>query len=55
MAHYLNALVTSYAGRLRKAFEPEDFAQIFRADAQLGLFDQPVEGMQPRRIRCDGA
>jgi DNA polymerase elongation subunit (family B) len=50
--HYLGVLVTSYAGRLRKAFAPEDFAQIFRADAQLGMFDRPVEGIQPRWIRC---
>jgi DNA polymerase elongation subunit (family B) len=51
--HYLGVLVTSYAGRLRKAFAPEDFAQLFRADAQLGMFDQPVEQIQPIWIRCD--
>jgi DNA polymerase elongation subunit (family B) len=50
--HYLGVLVTSYAGRLRKAFAPEDFAQLFRPDAQLGMFDQPVEGIQPIWIRC---
>ena len=49
--HYLNVLVTSYAGRLRKAFSPHDFEQLFRLDAQAGLFDQPVELIEPRWIR----
>ncbi len=49
--HYVQVLVTSYAARLRKAFEPEDFAQLFRLD-QPGLFDQPIEEIQPRWIRC---
>ncbi len=53
--HYLQVLVTSYAGRLRKAFEPEDFAQLFRPDAQIGLFDRPVESIQPRWLRCEEA
>ncbi|GAB4191115.1 MAG: DNA polymerase domain-containing protein [Roseiflexaceae bacterium] len=50
--HYLGVLVTSYAGRLRKAFAPGDFAQLFRQDAQLGLFDQPLADIQPLWIRC---
>ncbi len=50
--HYLGVLVTSYAGRLRKAFTPEDFGQLFRQDAQLGLFDQPLDNIQPLWIRC---
>ena len=50
--HYLQVLVTSYAARLRKAFEPEDFAQLFRLD-QPGLFDLPIEAIQPRWIRCE--
>jgi len=50
--HYLRVLVTSYAARLRKAFTPEDFAQLFRVDAQQGLFDLPVESIQPRWIRA---
>ena len=50
--HYLQVLVTSYAARLRKAFAPEDFAQLFRIDDQLSLFDRPVESIQPRWIRC---
>jgi len=48
--HYLNVLVTSYATRLRKAFAPEDFEQLFRVE-QAGLFDQPVENIEPRWIR----
>ena len=50
--HYLRVLVTSYAARLRKAFEPDDFEQLFRPDGQAGLFDRPVETIQPRWIRC---
>jgi DNA polymerase elongation subunit (family B) len=49
--HYIRVLVENYADRLRKAFRPADFAQIFRADAQLGLFDQPVAAIEPRWIR----
>jgi DNA polymerase, archaea type len=50
--HYLRVLVTSYATRLRKAYAPEDFEQLFRIDEQLGLFDRPVEDIQPIWIRC---
>jgi DNA polymerase elongation subunit (family B) len=50
--HYLQVLVTSYAARLRKAFSPEDFAQLFRLESQPGLFDQPIENIQPKWIRC---
>ena len=50
--HYLQVLVTSYAGRLRKAFCAEDFEQLFRLDGQEGLFDRPVEDIEPRWIRC---
>jgi DNA polymerase elongation subunit (family B) len=53
--HYLRVLVTSYAARLRKAFEPDDFEQLFRSDGQAGLFDRPVETIQPRWIRCQRA
>jgi hypothetical protein len=52
VSHYLQVLLTSYVGRLRKAFAPEDFDQLFRADAQLGLFDRPLETIQPLWIRC---
>jgi DNA polymerase elongation subunit (family B) len=52
IAHYLQVLLTSYVGRLRKAFAPEDFDQLFRPDAQLGLFDRPIEAIQPLWIRC---
>jgi DNA polymerase elongation subunit (family B) len=50
--HYLDVLVGSYASRLRKAFAPEDFDQLFRRDAQLGLFDQPLAAIQPLWISC---
>src|SRR5260221_2571637 len=50
--HYLRVLVTSYASRLRKAYAPEDFEQLFRVDEQLGLFDRPIEYIQPIWIRC---
>jgi DNA polymerase elongation subunit (family B) len=48
--HYVRVLVEHYAERLRKAFRPSDFAQIFRVDAQLGLFDQPISAIEPRWI-----
>jgi DNA polymerase, archaea type len=50
--HYVQVLITSYAARLRKAFSPEDFAQLFRLESQPGLFDQPVDSIQPKWIRC---
>ncbi len=53
--HYRQVLVTSYAARLSKAFVSHDFEQLFRSDGQFGLFDQPIEAIQPRWIRCDGA
>ena len=49
--YYLTLLTTSYAARLRKAFQPEDFDQLFRKDQQLGLFDKPVETIIPSWIR----
>jgi len=49
--HYLNVLVTSYAGRLKKGFSPESFEQLFRLDYQEGLFDLPVEDIKPRWIK----
>ena len=50
--HYIQVLVTSYAARLRKAFSSEDFEQLFRLESQPGLFDQPIENIQPKWIRC---
>ena len=50
--HYLRVLVTSYAARLRKAFTPDDFTQLFRMEEQPGLFDTPIEDIQPRWIRA---
>jgi DNA polymerase, archaea type len=51
--YYVRLLATSYAARLRKAFAPVDFEQLFRSDTQLSLFDldTPVEHIQPRWIR----
>lgn len=51
--HYVQVLVTSYASRLRKAFRTEDWAQLFRLDAQLGLWDQVLDEMEPLWIRCE--
>ncbi len=50
--HYLQVLVSSYATRLRKAFAPDDFAQLFRLEGLSGLFDKPLDSIQPRWIRC---
>jgi DNA polymerase I len=48
--HYLRILIDNYAGRLRKAFHPDDFAQIFRGDGQIGLFDRDLARIEPRWI-----
>ncbi|EFH86792.1 DNA polymerase domain-containing protein [Ktedonobacter racemifer] len=51
--HYVQMLVTSYAARLRKAFAPEDFEQLFSLN-QPGLFDlyeRPIEEIHPRLER----
>lgn len=50
--HYLRVLVTSYASRLRKAYAYEDFEQLFRVEEQPGLFDRPIEEIEPLWIRC---
>ena len=50
--HYVQVLLTSYVARLRKAFAAEDFERLFRDESQLSLFDQPIEGIEPRWIRC---
>lgn len=52
VAYYLHLFRTTYVGRLRKAFTPEDFNRLFRASAQIGLFDQPVGTIEPLWIRC---
>ncbi len=51
VAHYLAVLHTSFVSRLRKAFAPDDFAQLFRPTAQAGLFDRPLAAIAPRWIR----
>ena len=48
--YYVTLLTTSYAARVRKAFRPEDFDQLFRESQQLGLFDQPIETIVPSWI-----
>jgi DNA polymerase, archaea type len=52
--HYIRILITNYAGRLRKAFTMEDFAQITRIDGQASLFDTPIDTIQPVWIRPQG-
>ena len=50
VAHYVAVLQASYVSRLRKAFAPEDFAQLFRSSGQAGLFDRPSAEIAPRWI-----
>ncbi len=50
--HYVRVLVENYADRLRKAFRPADFAQIFRSEAQIGLFDREMATIMPLWISC---
>lgn len=45
--HYIHIFLTSYVGRLRKAFTPEDFDRLFRHDEQIGLFDTPIDAIHP--------
>ncbi len=52
VGHYLQTLVGSYAGRLKKAFTPEDFQQLFRTDLQAGMFDRPLAEIEPLWVRC---
>lgn len=47
IGHYMQIFMTSYVGRLRKAFTPEDFDRLFRHDEQIGLFDTPIESIRP--------
>ncbi|MFC4638278.1 3'-5' exonuclease [Deinococcus hohokamensis] len=43
--HYQGALLGTYAARLRKAFTPDGFRQVFSGD-QPGLFDAPLEKIE---------
>ena len=52
VAHYLRVFHASYVSRLRKAFRPDDFAQLFRPDGQLGLFDEPLADIAPIRVQA---
>lgn len=47
IAHYLAVLDASYVSRLRKAFAPDDFAQLFRPTGQAGRFDRPLAEVAP--------
>ncbi|HEU4539437.1 MAG TPA: DNA polymerase domain-containing protein, partial [Polyangiaceae bacterium] len=53
--HYVALLASSYAARLRKAFSPDDWERLFRADGQGGLFDPPLEGVTTRRVQAETA
>jgi DNA polymerase, archaea type len=44
--HYVRSLKDSYAQRLRKAFQSEDFEHLFRLEDQPGLFDRPADQIQ---------
>jgi DNA polymerase elongation subunit (family B) len=55
VAHYLDVLHVSYVSRLRKAFAPADFEQLFRPTHQAGLFDRPLEEIEPVWIEPGGA
>jgi len=50
--HYIDVLQTSYAQRLHKAFAPDAFAQVFRIDGQAGLWDLPLDQIEPIKICC---
>ncbi len=52
IAHYLAVLHTSYVARLRKAYAPHAYEQLFRSSGQIGLFDEPIGGVQPQWIRA---
>ena len=52
VAHYLAVLQTSYVSRLRKAYAPDDFAQLFRPSGQAGLFDRPLAEIRPHWIQA---
>ena len=54
VAHYLAVLHTSYVSRLRKAVAPDAYERLFRSSGQLGLFDAPVERVQPQWIEAPG-
>jgi hypothetical protein len=50
--YYVALLRTSYAQRLHKAFTPDAFAQLFRIDGQAGLWDLPLDQIEPIKIQC---
>lgn len=52
--YYVRVLNVSFASRMRKAFSSEDYEQLFRQSDQLGLFDKPLDQVQPRWIEAVG-
>jgi DNA polymerase I len=51
--YYVKLLSSSYAARLKKAFDPADFKQLFSSEAQPTLFDvgTPIAEIEPAWIR----
>jgi hypothetical protein len=47
----VDLLLNVYAGRLRKAYSSESFAQLFRLDDQPSLFDEQLDQIEPLWIR----
>jgi hypothetical protein len=45
--YYVRLLRTTYAERLARAFDREDFATVFADPDQLSLFATPLESIQP--------
>ncbi|HEY1546308.1 MAG TPA: DNA polymerase domain-containing protein [Kofleriaceae bacterium] len=45
--HYVRVLRDTYASRLARAFEPDDFAALFDDPDQLRLFAKPVSTIRP--------
>jgi DNA polymerase elongation subunit (family B) len=45
--HYVRLLRETYAGRLVRAFRPEDYAVVFGDPDQMSLFDAPLEQIKP--------
>lgn len=52
--YYSKLLTTSYAARLKKAFDTADFKELFSLETQPTLFavGKPIEEIEPLWIRC---
>ncbi len=53
--HYVRVLRDTYASRLARAFEPDDFAALFDDPDQLLLFAKPVSTIRPILRAIDAA